>query len=157
MKLSTRARYGMRMMLALAANYGKGSMYLKDIAEAEEISEKYLSLLVIPLKQAGLIHSIRGAYGGYILAKAPSQINLGEIVKVLEGGCIVDCLKDPSVCHRFAVCTSRDIWAFLDEKISEVLRSITLEQWLSKMERKRRANLKSVKQARDKRRRISAK
>jgi Rrf2 family cysteine metabolism transcriptional repressor len=140
MKLSTRARYGMRMMLTLAVHYGKGPMFLKDIAEAEEISEKYLSLLVIPLRHAGLIHSIRGAYGGYTLAKAPSQINLGEIVAVLEGGCIVDCLKNPSACPRFAGCKSRDIWAFLDEKISESLRSITLEQWLSELERTRRAN-----------------
>ena len=154
MKLSTRARYGMRMMLTLAVNYDRGTMYLKDIAEAEDISEKYLSLLVIPLRQAGLIRSIRGAYGGYTLAKAPSQIKLGEIVEVLEGRGIVDCLTDPSACPRFAGCKSRDIWAFLDEKISEALHSITLEQWLSAMERKRGAGLKSVKQARGKRRRI---
>jgi Rrf2 family transcriptional regulator, cysteine metabolism repressor len=138
MKLSTRARYGMRMMLTLAVNYGRGSMYLKDIAKAEDLSEKYLSLLVIPLKQAGLIHSIRGAYGGYTLAKVPSQINLGEIVEVLEGRGIVDCLKDPPSCPRYAWCKSRDIWAFLDEKIYETLRSITLDQWLSELKRKRR-------------------
>jgi len=154
MKLSTRARYGMRVMLTLAVHYDRGPMYLKDIAEAEEISEKYLSLLVIPLMQAGLIHSIRGAYGGYSLAKDPSQINLGEIVEVLEGDSIVDCLKNPSACPRVAGCKSRDIWAYLGEKISEALRSITLEQWLSELERKRRANLKSVKQAPGKRRGI---
>jgi Rrf2 family cysteine metabolism transcriptional repressor len=154
MKLSTRARYGMRVMLTLAVHYDRGPMYLKDIAEAEEISEKYLSLLVIPLRQAGLIHSIRGAYGGYSLAKDPSQINLGEIVEVLEGDSIVDCLKNPSACPRVAGCKSRDIWVYLGEKISEALRSITLEQWLSELERKRRANLKSVKQPPGKRRRI---
>ena len=154
MKLSTHGRYGMRVMLPLAVHYDRGPMYLKDIAEAEEISEKCLSLLVIPLRQAGLIHSIRGAYGGYTLAKAPSQINLGEIVEVLEGDSIVDCLKDPSTCPRVAGCKSRDIWAYLGEKISEALRSITLEQWLSELERKRRANLKSVKQAPKKRRGI---
>jgi Rrf2 family protein len=153
MKLSTRARYGMRMMLALAAHSGRGPLYLRDIAEREEISEKYLSLLAIPLRKAGLIQSIRGAYGGYSLAKAPSQINLGEIVKVLEGDCIVDCLKDPSACPRISVCTSHDIWAFLDEKISEALRSITLEQWLNELERKGRASLVSAGHAREKRRR----
>jgi len=155
MKLSTRARYGMRMMLTLAAEYGKGPMYLKDIAKAEEISEKYLSLLVIPLRHAGLIHSIRGAHGGYALAKAPSQINLGEIVEVLEGDCIVDCLKNPSACPRFAGCRSRDIWAFLNEKISEALHSITLEQWLSGLERNRRADSKPVKHVRERKRRTS--
>jgi Rrf2 family transcriptional regulator, cysteine metabolism repressor len=154
MKLSTRARYGMRLMLTLAVHFGKGPMYLKDIAEAEEISEKYLSLLVIPLRQAGLIHSIRGAHGGYALAKAPSQIHLGEIVEVLEGNGIVDCLKNPLACPRFAVCKSRDIWAFLNEKISEALQSITLEQWLSELERKRRANSKPAKEAWGKKRRI---
>ena len=153
MKLSTRARYGMRMMLTLAVNYGRGSMYLKDIAEAEEISEKYLSLLVIPLRQAGLIRSIRGAHGGYALAKDPSQINLGEIVDVLEGRGLVDCLTDPSACPRFAKCTSRDIWAFLDKKISETLCSITLEKWLSELESKRRADSRPVKQVRERRRR----
>ena len=152
MKLSTRARYGMRLMLTLAVHFGEGPMYLKDIAEAEEISEKYLSLIVIPLRQAGLIHSIRGAHGGYALAKAPSQIHLGEIVEVLEGNGIVDCLKNPSACPRFAVRKSRDIWAFLNEKISEALQSITLEQWLSELERKRRANSKPAKEAWGKRR-----
>ena len=146
MKLSTRARYGMRMMLTLAVHYGKGTMYLKDIAEVEDISEKYLSLLVIPLKKAGLIHSVRGAYGGYTLAKAPSLINLGEIVEVLEGGRIVDCLKDPSACPRFDTCKSHDIWAYLDMKISEALRSMTLEQCLSELDRKRRAKPKFVRQ-----------
>ena len=109
---------------------------------------------MIPLRHAGLIHSIRGAHGGYALAKAPSQINLGEIVKVLEGDCIVDCLKNPSACPRFAGCRSRDIWAFLNEEISEALHSITLEQWLSGLERNRRADSKPVKQARERRRRI---
>jgi Rrf2 family transcriptional regulator, cysteine metabolism repressor len=154
MRLSTRARYGMRLMLALAGNYGKGPMYLKDIGRAEEISEKYLSLLMIPLKKAGLIQSIRGAHGGYCLAKTPSQINLGEIVEVLEGDCIVDCLKNPSACPRISVCTSHDIWAYLDEKISETLRSITLEQWLIELERKRNASVKSAKQAKEKIRKI---
>jgi len=147
MRLSTRARYGMRLMLALAGNYGRGSMYLKDIAGAEEISEKYLSLLMIPLREAGLVHSIRGAYGGYTLGRAPSQINLGEIVEVLEGDCIVDCVRDPSACPRFSVCTSHGIWAFLDAKISETLRAITLEQWLSELKRKPRVGVKIAKQA----------
>ena len=154
MRLSTRARYGMRLMLALAGNYGKGPMYLKDIGRAEEMSEKYLSLLMIPMKKAGLVHSIRGAYGGYCLAKTPSQINLGEIVEVLEGNCIVDCVKDPAACPRISICTSHDIWAFLDEKISETLRSITLEQWLLELERKRRASPKSARQAKVKIRKV---
>ncbi|MDD5713183.1 MAG: Rrf2 family transcriptional regulator [Smithellaceae bacterium] len=128
MKLSTRGRYGVRLMLALARNYGQGNVFLKDIAKDEEISEKYLSLIIIPLKGVGLVKSVRGAYGGYTLAKRPGEITLKEIIDVLEGDCLVDCLKDPSVCPRVATCASHDIWALLGGKISETLRGITLEQ-----------------------------
>ena len=128
MKLSTRSRYGLRLMLALAKNYGKGNTFLKDIARDEEISEKYLSLIIIPLKSVGLVSSVRGSTGGYTLAKEPAQITLKNIVDVLEGDCLVDCLKDPKACTRINTCVSRDIWAMLGGKISETLNSITLEQ-----------------------------
>ncbi|MFB3924475.1 MAG: Rrf2 family transcriptional regulator [Syntrophales bacterium] len=128
MKLSTRARYGVRMMLALARNYGKGPVYLRDIAREEEISEKYLSLIIIPLRAVGLVNSTRGAHGGYNLARLPDQITLKEIVEVLEGNCLVDCVKDPSICSRVPTCASRDVWAMVGGKISEALSSVTLEQ-----------------------------
>ncbi|MFA5284396.1 MAG: Rrf2 family transcriptional regulator, partial [Smithellaceae bacterium] len=97
MKLSTRTRYGVRLMTVLAQNYGKGPVFLKDIAKGENISEKYLSLIIIPLRGVGLINSVRGAHGGYNLSKEPSQITLKEIVDVLEGDCsLVDCVKNPS-------------------------------------------------------------
>ncbi|MGD0280318.1 MAG: Rrf2 family transcriptional regulator, partial [Smithella sp.] len=76
MKLSTRARYGVRLMVALAVNYDKGPVFLKDVAKGENISEKYLSLIIIPLRRIGLVNSIRGAHGGYLLAKDPSQITM---------------------------------------------------------------------------------
>ena len=128
MKLSTRARYGVRLMLALAQNYGKEPVYLKDIAKQEEISEKYLSLIIMPLRGIGLVNSVRGAYGGYNLAKDPSQITLKEIVDILEGDCsLVDCVKDPSSCPRVSTCVSHDVWAAIGGKISETLSSITLD------------------------------
>lgn len=128
MRLSTRARYGTRLMLELALNFNKGTIFLKDIAEKEEISEKYLSHLVIPLKSSGLISSSRGAHGGYKLAKSPSQITLKEIVQTLEGGIsCVECVKNPSICSRVSKCVTRGIWEKLDEKISDELSSITLE------------------------------
>ena len=127
MKLSTRARYGVRLMLALAVNYGKGPVFLKDIARGEEISEKYLSLIMIPLRTAGLVNSTRGAYGGYSLAREPSLITLKEIFDVLEGeSCLVDCVREPSLCNRVSTCVSRDIWCLLGGKISEVMGSINL-------------------------------
>ncbi len=128
MKLSTRSRYGVRMMLELALNYEKGAVFLKDIAGKEEISEKYLGQLVIPLKAAGLINSIRGAHGGYILAKKPDEISLKNIIEILEGDLnLVSCVKDSSLCNRVSVCITRGVWAKLGDKIKEVLGSFTLE------------------------------
>jgi Rrf2 family protein len=137
MKLSTRARYGVRLMLALAKNYGKEPVYLKDIAKEEDISEKYLSLIIIPLRGVGLVNSVRGAYGGYNLSRDPSEITLKEIVDVLEGDCsLVDCVKDPSTCPRVPICVSHDIWAIIGGKISETLSSITLDKMV-RMNRKK--------------------
>jgi Rrf2 family protein len=124
-------------MVELAHNYGKGLVYLKDIAKGQNISEKYLSLIIIPLRGVGLVNSSRGAYGGYSLAKEPSQITMKEIVDVLEGDCsLVNCVKDPSVCPRVPICASHDIWAIIGEKISETLNSITLDM-LVKMNREK--------------------
>jgi Rrf2 family protein len=127
MKLSTRTRYGVRLMVSLALNYGQTNVFLKDIAKGENISEKYLSLIIIPLRRVGLVNSIRGAHGGYSLARDPSQITLKEIVDVLEGDCsLVDCVKNPSTCPRVSICASHDIWAIIGGKISETLSSITI-------------------------------
>ena len=139
MKLSTRARYGVRLMLSLALNYGKGPVFLKDIAKKEEISEKYLSLIIIPLRGAGLVNSNRGANGGYTLAREPSKITVKEIVDVLEGDCLVNCIKDSSACTRISTCAARDIWVLLGGKISETLESITLEK-LARMSREKAEN-----------------
>jgi Rrf2 family protein len=115
-------------MVELALNYGKGPVFLKDIAKGQNISEKYLSLIIIPLRGIGLVNSMRGAYGGYSLAKDPSQITMKEIVDVLEGDCsLVDCVKNPSTCPRVPICASHDIWAIIEGKISETLSSITLD------------------------------
>ncbi len=128
MKLSTRARYGVRLMLALAKNYGQGSVFLREVAKSEEISEKYLSQIIIPLRGAGLVSSSRGVHGGYTLSKSPAEITLQQIVEPLEGDCLVDCVKNPATCARVPTCASRDVWALLGGKISETLNAITLEQ-----------------------------
>ena len=128
MKLSTRARYGVRLMVALAFNYNKGPVFLKEVAKGENISEKYLSLIIIPLRRIGLVNSIRGAHGGYLLAKDPSQITMKEIIDVLEGDCsLVDCVRNPSTCSRVPICSSHDIWEIIGKKISETLNSVTLD------------------------------
>ena len=140
MKLSARTRYGVRLMVALAVNYGKGPIFLKEIAKRENISEKYLSLIIIPLRGGGLVSSVRGAHGGYNLVKEPSQVTLKEIVDVLEGDCsLVDCVKNPSSCARVPICASHDIWAILGGKISDTLSSITLDM-LVKMNQEKAGN-----------------
>jgi Rrf2 family protein len=129
MKLSTRARYGVRLMIALAMNYDQGPLFLKEIAKKENISEKYLSIIVISLRSSGLVTSTRGANGGYALARPPEQINMKEMIDVLEGdSCLVKCVKDPSECPRVAVCVVRDVWTMIGEKIAEVLQSVTLDK-----------------------------
>lgn len=138
MKISTRTRYGIRLMMALGLDYGRGAVFLKDIAKREDISEKYLSQIIIPLKARGLINSFRGAHGGYVLARDPSQINLKEIFEILEGDLgSVECVKHPSACSRVSICVTRDLWEKLTENISQTLSSITVED-LVKMYREKR-------------------
>jgi Rrf2 family protein len=137
MKLSTKGRYGVRLMVDLALHYGEGPILLKDIAERQEVSEKYLWQLISSLKNTGLINSTRGAYGGYNLAKSPAQITLKEIVVTLEGPIsLVECVDTPSVCSRSDTCVSRDVWHEVSEKILQTLESITLEYLVEKQKHK---------------------
>ena len=128
MKLSTRARYGSRLMLELGLYYGKGPVFLKDIAKREEISEKYLSQIIIPLKAAGLVESIRGAHGGYVLSRDPKQITMKDIVETLEGSLdLVGCVRRPKMCGRVSLCVTRNLWRKVSDNISQALASVTLE------------------------------
>ena len=128
MKLSTKGRYGVRLMLDLALHYKCGSVFLKDVAMRQNISEKYLWQLTGPLKAARLINSVRGPRGGYSLARKPPEIKLKEIVDVLEGPlCIVDCVDDPALCERSESCITRNIWKNISQSISDVLDSVSLQ------------------------------
>ena len=128
-------------MLELALNYKKGTVLLKDIANEEEISGKYLSQLMIPLKASKLIVSSRGAHGGYRLAKDPSLITIKDIVQTLEGNLSpVECVHNPSVCNRVSNCTTRQIWEMLDEKIAETLNSITLDDLVKSQQNSQKTN-----------------
>ena len=131
MKISTRGRYGTRMMLDLAAHHDQGPTPLREIAKRQDLSVKYLEQLIIPLKAAGYIRSVRGARGGYTLARKPDKISLGQIIKVLEGGLsLVDCVEDPKVCEREKNCPTRDIWLRMSERLMEELSSLTLSDVL---------------------------
>jgi len=133
MKLSTRGRYGTRLMVDLSVHFGSGPVLLRDISERQNISEKYLWQLINPLKNAGLVKSTRGAHGGYELAKDPEKVTLREVVCILEGPmCLVDCVDDVNVCDMSNICCSRDVWKEVTDKILETLDSITLKDMVDK-------------------------
>jgi Rrf2 family protein len=124
-------------MLELAAHYGEGTILLKDIAEHQHISEKYLWQLINPLKTVGLVNSIRGAKGGYVLAKPPSAITMKDIMGVLEGSlCLVDCVDNPTVCDRSKSCVSRDLWGEASQIFAKKLESVTLADMLERQKLK---------------------
>ena len=137
MKLSTKGRYGTRAMLDLAIHYGEGPILLKDIAKRQQISERYLEQLALSLKAGGLLKSVRGAKGGFILAKPPVEIKLINIVQTLEGIiCPVACVDDPDSCSRVDQCATRDIWGELGQAIIQVLDSKTLSDLVSQQKEK---------------------
>ena len=137
MKLSTRGRYGVRLMLDLALHYGEGPILLKDIAERQEISEKYLWQIINPLKTTGLVNSLRGAHGGYVLGKPPESISIKAILQVLEGPlCLVDCVDNPSLCERAPSCISRDIWGEASKNMQQTLEDTTLAAMVERQKEK---------------------
>jgi len=128
MKLSTKGRYGVRLMFDLAIHAGEDPITLKDIAARQEVSEKYLSNLIPLLKNAGLVNSVRGSQGGYSLARLPSEITLKDILLVLEGSmCLVECTEKPMLCQRSEDCLAREVWSEVTGKMLEALESFTLE------------------------------
>jgi len=130
-KLSTRSRYGTRMMLELALHYGEGPVRIADIAQRQDISVKYLEQIIIPLKEAKLIKSVRGPKGGHMLAKPPGKINVSVIVKVLEGGIdMTECVGNPGICERSGDCAARSVWKAATKALDDKLKSITLSDMI---------------------------
>ena len=133
MKLSTRGRYAARAMLDLALNYRQEPVVLSAIARRQQISEQYLEQLIGPLKVAGLVRSIRGANGGFILAKSPSLIKIGHIVRAVEGStALVDCVDNPQACSRADDCLTRKVWVKATEAVDNVFDSITLQDLMDR-------------------------
>lgn len=129
MRLSTRGEYGVRAMHDLAQRYQSGPVPLNSIAERQKISRDYLEQLIASLRKAGLVRSVRGSQGGYELARDPSHISIGEILRILEGPVgPVECLDAGSaeVCDQMGECAARTVWLRLRESINEVLDATTL-------------------------------
>ncbi len=139
MKLSTKVRYGVRAMIDLANHRNSEPVLVKAISERQGISKKYLESLLASLKAAGLVRSVRGAKGGYKLARPPEKISLEEITVALDGPPIlVDCIEDPEICDRAQACAARDLWAEMTDALLTKLRTTTLADMAKAASRKER-------------------
>lgn len=137
MRISTKIRYGARAMLELASRYGEGPIELKEIAQKEDISIKYLEQVIVPLRTAGLVKSVRGSKGGYSLGKPPSEICLNDLVEILDGQInLIECLRDPKACQKVSSCVTRDIWGEVSDAINKIFRSITFEEMVNRKKEK---------------------
>ena len=134
MKISTKGRYALRMMVDLAQNKARGFIPLKEISERQGVSKKYLELIVSSFHNSNLINAGRGFQGGYQLAKPPEQITVGEILRMTEGSLApVACLEcDPQGCERRDECPTLFIWQELDRRIEDYLDSVTLQDILDR-------------------------
>ena len=121
MKLSTKGRYGTRAALELAIRHGSGPVFVREIAESQDISERYLEQILNTLRASGIVKSTRGAKGGYELSRDPSKISLGEIVRSLEGQIdIVSCTSEEK-CQRSSECVMYEVWSQVKNSINDIL------------------------------------
>lgn len=132
MKISTKGRYALRLMLDLATYNNGEPISLKDVAKRQQISDKYLEQIIAVLNKAGFVRSIRGAQGGYILKKAPSEYTVGMILRLTEGDLApVSCVGDESdECERRNCCVTVRIWEKIYDTVNDVVDSITLADML---------------------------
>ncbi len=127
MKLSTRSRYGARILVDLARHNNQGPVKIGEISKRQDISVKYLEQLIRPLKQANLVESVRGPKGGHMLAKKPEKITLGQIVRLFEGQSdLVECVSNPEKCNMADDCQVRLAWKDATRVLYEKLDSTTI-------------------------------
>lgn len=127
MKISTKGRYALRLMLDLAVNNTGDPISLKDIAARQGVSDKYLEQIISSLNKAGFVKSIRGAQGGYVLAKKPEEYTVGMILRLMEGSLApVACVEDDSSCEMLDSCATKIVWHKINEAVSNVVDHITL-------------------------------
>ena len=133
MKLSTKGKYGLYAMIFLAQRHGDGPQSLKAIGELN-LPEAYLEQLLGSLRRAGLVQTVRGAQGGYMLSREPEKITLREILEAMEGPVsFSDCVTDPeNACARSEACPARGVWEYLTDEINALLDRITLKEIVEK-------------------------
>lgn len=137
MKISTKGRYALRLMLDLAINYTGEYISIKSIAARQEISEKYLEQIITQLNRAGFVRSVRGAQGGYMLAKAPTEYTVGMILRLMEGSLApVSCVEADEPCDHASRCVTQDVWAKIQEAVENVVDNITLADLVARYQEK---------------------
>jgi len=135
MRLSTKGRYAARALLDLALHSTEGPVLSRDISMRQGISHLYLKQLLPSLRAAGLIRAMRGAHGGFTLARPPSQIRLIDIVQSVEGSTApVECVDDANICPRSDLCVTRGVWAEMKKAMDKVLESTTLQDLVERQE-----------------------
>ena len=137
MKISTKGRYALRLMLDVALHSHGAAVPLRDVAQRQEISDKYLEQIVTQLSRAGLVRSVRGAGGGYLLTREPEEYTVGEILRVLEGNLApVSCVDGSDCCDRVDHCVTVDVWRQIQEAVSSVVDHITLRDLVEQYHQK---------------------
>ena len=131
MKISTKGRYALRIMIDLALNMGESPVRVKDIASRQDISEKYLEQIIAMFNKAGYVKSIRGAQGGYLLTKDPKEYTVGMILRLAEGSIApVACVDGAEGCDRKEACISAMLWQKMNDAVNEVVDNTTLQDLL---------------------------
>lgn len=146
-RISTKGRYGTRLMLNLALHYQESSpaRSLKEVAEEEDISIRYLEQIIIPLRDHQLVKSLRGAGGGYILARPPANIKLSEVLQAVEGNCcLVECVEDKNICLRSSYCAAHEIWKEGTRVMKNYFDSVSLQDIVRIAEKKSRRKPKGM-------------
>jgi Rrf2 family protein len=129
MKITTKGRYGLRLMLELALQEGQGPVPVELLERRQGISGKYIHQLMLALKNAGLVRTVRGPRGGYELAKPAGTVTAFDVVSILEGPPVpVECVSDPAACERAGTCVTRDLWREVAAAVEGVLQTATLAE-----------------------------
>lgn len=137
MKISTKGRYALRLMLDLAIHHNGSAIPLKEVAARQEISDKYLEQIVTQLSRGGMVRSVRGAAGGYLLTREPSEYTVGEILRQLEGNLApVGCAVPGGTCRRADRCVTMDVWRQIREAVDQVVDHITLAELVDRYREK---------------------
>ena len=133
MKVSTKLRYAIRFLIDLAVHNHQQTVPLKDIAKRQEISEKYLWQVAVPLKAAGLVEAARGSHGGFRLARPAGRVTILQVAQIVEGPvALVACVNDPRLCARSTQCSARELWTDLSGLLAHALQGITIEDLADK-------------------------